>query len=70
MDASGIALAEKVFVDLVIENERFRIMEKAELKKAIIQAISARRIDMGSFLAYQKERRIVDLIGVIDEKDD
>ena len=58
MDTSGFAREEKVLVDFIVENGRFKWVESAEAEDAVIKAITSGRIDRGLFEMYRNERQI------------
>jgi hypothetical protein len=58
MDTSGFAREEKVLVDFLVENGRFKWVESTEAEDAVIKAMTSGRIDRGLFEMYRNERKI------------
>ena len=50
---------EKILVDFLIENRKFRIMENSEAEQVIKNAINSGRLNISSLFSYAKRRELV-----------
>ncbi len=56
---SGIAPPEKLLVDLLLENNKFFIMEPAEAENVLHAAIRSGRVNFAALLSYAKRKRVL-----------
>ena len=56
---SGIAPPEKLLVDLLLENNKFFIMEPAEAENVMHAAIRSGRVNFAALLSYAKRKRVL-----------
>ena len=58
LSTAGIAASEKIMVDLLVENEKFRFMEPSDSVHAVKRMIQGGRVNMASLHSYAKRRKV------------